>query len=245
MSERSVLLNQALNVRFDADFGNDVTVRDWLYTLLSTLWSEQENFSSKQPFGSNDWSEGLYIPLITSGFIKNGKFDENGYLVSYGNGSEFVEELIKFVFYGKTMTNHTDLPITVSSNLLRRALDMFERMSLDSNSLKVVTDISKLAYDLRTAIETGGWLPIETAPKDGTRIILRCPNIGAIEGWWDCVDGGGFEEGPPIFWWTTENDLIIFGDGSYDDPTHWMPLPPPPNNPNRTDSSEAQSKESE
>lgn len=121
------------------------------------------------------------------------------------------------------MTNHTDL--------LRRALNVCYhadiRLFVDPNELR------NLISDLRAAIETGGWLPIETAPKDGTRIILRCPNIGAVEGWWDCVDGGGFEEGPPIFWWTTENDLIIFGDGSYDDPTHWMPLPPPPNSPNK------------
>jgi len=131
------------------------------------------------------------------------------------------------------MTNHTDL--------LRRALDVLDTVHNDYPIGSAFDkEIHDLMYDLRTAVdsaaitlETGGWLPIETAPKDGTRIILRCPNIGAVEGWWDCVDGGGFEEGPPIFWWTTENDLIIFGDGSYDDPTHWMPLPPPPNSPNK------------
>lgn len=69
------------------------------------------------------------------------------------------------------------------------------------------------------------WLPIETAPKDGTKVLLHVVTppgdsyatmVGLPEGWesteagfW-CVDRGE---------WTT---------GTAGDPTHWMPLPPPP-----------------
>lgn len=222
MNERSVLLNQALNVRFDADFGNDVTVRDWLYTLLSTLWSEQENFSSKQPFGSNDWSEGLYIPLITSGFIKNGKFDENGYLVSYGNGSEFVEELIKFVFYGKTMTNHTDLPITGHSNILRRALKYMEAVYNGEELLG--EDPAVLRDDLRTAIENGGWLPIEKAKKDGTQYLITRGDDEHVGSWKEGLLG---HPSRGEFMWRASccGRTMV--------PTHCKPLPPPPNSPKR------------
>lgn len=108
------------------------------------------------------------------------------------------------------MTNPTDL--------LRRALDMFERMSLDSNSFKVVTDISKLAYDLRTAIETGGWLPIDEKAKNGT--------------WWLCLHKSGHRNIMQFcsdnFWRTDCNSTYISWD-----PIGYMPLPPPPNSPNR------------
>ena len=77
------------------------------------------------------------------------------------------------------------------------------------------------------------WQPIETAPRDGTRIILA-KIIPADEDreagvWWVC--GGR---------WQTEHILSGTGgkirrqaqwtDGvdNLGEPTHWMPLPEPP-----------------
>lgn len=62
-----------------------------------------------------------------------------------------------------------------------------------------------------------GWRPIDTAPKDGTRILLGCfsaPKHRKMEG---TVAVAGWSEagwGPfnPLWW----------------PPTHWMPLPTPP-----------------
>lgn len=58
------------------------------------------------------------------------------------------------------------------------------------------------------------WQPVETAPKDGTRILASDPEWNAgvvvVARWWD----GAFHVG----------DLP--GDEIY--PRHWMPLPPPP-----------------
>jgi hypothetical protein len=63
------------------------------------------------------------------------------------------------------------------------------------------------------------WRPIETAPKDGTRLYLA-HSQAAFDGWWeDDVWGDGTEGG-----WV---------DGSadrYDEPvilhpTHWLPIP--------------------
>ena len=56
------------------------------------------------------------------------------------------------------------------------------------------------------------WQPIETAPKDGTEIILTAQNS---EGTWK-VDVGCFSAG------------ILWDWGWRFRPTHWMPLPPPP-----------------
>jgi hypothetical protein len=67
------------------------------------------------------------------------------------------------------------------------------------------------------------WKPIETAPKDGSTLLLYCPDGDlpadrVVGGWWD--DFGPYRK-------------EMGGDGvwSFDlpgEPTHWMPLPEPP-----------------
>jgi hypothetical protein len=66
------------------------------------------------------------------------------------------------------------------------------------------------------------WKPIETAPKDGTEILV-VDHHGEIQlvfwaKYWRhsydwCIKGGEQEEG---------------SDKTADNPTHWMPLPEPP-----------------
>jgi len=68
------------------------------------------------------------------------------------------------------------------------------------------------------------WLPIETAPKDGTAIMLgaRC---GAWIGKYLPVYQSGFKPDNP---WSS---LMLNHDHLYEKwqtPTHWMPLPEPP-----------------
>lgn len=68
--------------------------------------------------------------------------------------------------------------------------------------------------------ENNGWLPIETAPKDGTKIILfgtsRSP-IGVSPQWKteNLVGEGCFTAG-------------IWQFKGIGEPTHWQPLPKPP-----------------
>ena len=66
------------------------------------------------------------------------------------------------------------------------------------------------------------WQPIETAPKDGTPLLLASrsdvgPNYTAV-GVWDCDSA---EEGGQCW-----RDRIFDADQLA--PTHWMPLPDPP-----------------
>lgn len=81
------------------------------------------------------------------------------------------------------------------------------------------------------------WQPIETAPKDGTRIILfggeywcdwqREVKGPAIAAWINSPDR-------PDKWdkcWTVAAAESGYEGAFYDNPTHWLPLdalPPPP-----------------
>ncbi len=70
------------------------------------------------------------------------------------------------------------------------------------------------------------WQPIETAPKDGSLILVFEPTCHADEQIWmtewrantAATSWGGSEGGA----WT------IYMDGQRIEPTHWMPLPAPP-----------------
>ncbi len=68
------------------------------------------------------------------------------------------------------------------------------------------------------------WQPIETAPRDGTRILATDGVEVSTTHWEDCwachaeiAHGPGDDGG-----WT------IYDHHEEWNPTHWMPLPPPP-----------------
>lgn len=65
------------------------------------------------------------------------------------------------------------------------------------------------------APRTNKWQPIETAPKDGTEVLVTKPGY--------TMAVAGFDYGE----WRDAGDM---GWGGYCDvePTHWMPLPNPP-----------------
>jgi len=74
-------------------------------------------------------------------------------------------------------------------------------------------------------MKEGKWLPIESAPKDGTRVLLACRYL---DGLYELSVG---------FWIESRKDWAdAYGSAPYttvdngDDcfPTHWMPLPSPP-----------------
>jgi hypothetical protein len=71
------------------------------------------------------------------------------------------------------------------------------------------------------------WQPIETAPKDGTRILAYIP--------WKWADGGEGEQLDVIawderatMWFSPTAPNYVQGCDSECLPTHWQPLPDPP-----------------
>ena len=63
------------------------------------------------------------------------------------------------------------------------------------------------------------WQPIETAPKDGTDILVFCSTINQKE--------------MAVVWFDPFAGWINFREDSYA-PCSWMPLPPPPQSPSST-----------
>lgn len=72
------------------------------------------------------------------------------------------------------------------------------------------------------------WQPIETAPKDGTWCLLG----GGMTSEDDYMETGVNVLRPVTAFFDDEYWNMCFWDGSwrtsYENPTHWMPLPPPP-----------------
>ena len=58
------------------------------------------------------------------------------------------------------------------------------------------------------------WKPIETAPRNGTAILLRSKKGRIADGAWIAATN-------KVGWWA----WAYVGQ----EPTHWMPLPEPPN----------------
>ena len=94
----------------------------------------------------------------------------------------------------------------------------------------IIREIKRMIRDKCSA----GWQPIDTAPKDGTSVLL-CKAIDA--------DGRLFDYKKDVStaqvfvqvaaWWGAEEEWIVYQSlicerRVHFDPTHWMPLPDAP-----------------
>ncbi len=80
------------------------------------------------------------------------------------------------------------------------------------------------------------WRPIESAPKDGSFVLLHCPNgqleSGAVTvgAYWKADEraaNGRFMKGHWDGWLGMDADVM----SSWCEPTHWRTLPTPPDLP--------------
>lgn len=84
--------------------------------------------------------------------------------------------------------------------------------------------------------EPAKWLPIETAPKDGTDIIVGFDfaTVWVVHlAWWRSVEDWMKEVGnwseDDVGWWSyTRGSVTQEKLDGYRAPTHWMPCPPIP-----------------
>jgi hypothetical protein len=73
------------------------------------------------------------------------------------------------------------------------------------------------------------WQPIETAPKDGTVIILNC-RFRVVAGYWNLAAGMYGPDTEHPWTWLAPYATSYGGLDGHSEPavTHWMPLPDPP-----------------
>lgn len=100
-------------------------------------------------------------------------------------------------------------------------------------ALSAITAANARADAAEAALAADAWQPIETAPKDGTRIDLWCRRS-----WNPPVE---FERRTSVYWCRTHQRFRAEGEFHYVEetfnprpgeryliPTHWRPLPAPP-----------------
>jgi hypothetical protein len=74
---------EVLDLKFYSnDLYKDVTIREYFYCIMKSLWEQQEYFSGKRPLGNSDWDGDLIKCLIQNKLIK-GKIDKDGYIDKY------------------------------------------------------------------------------------------------------------------------------------------------------------------
>lgn len=77
-----------------------------------------------------------------------------------------------------------------------------------------------------------GWQPIETAPKDGVAVLLWGGRPDRCSDEMHPVDEHWLMPRPVSGWWDHNRWRYCLYDsgyyGDYENPTHWMPLPDPP-----------------
>lgn len=90
----------------------------------------------------------------------------------------------------------------------------------DGGGVKKVAQARKLLESMRAETPDRRWNPIETADKDGLHVLLWSPStfskVPQFIGYWRASDFEGSEG----VWLSTAGTLLR--------PTHWMPLPEPP-----------------
>lgn len=75
------------------------------------------------------------------------------------------------------------------------------------------------------------WQPIDTAPKDGSEILVNIDGKSRVVHW-----GGGFShKHHGRFPWVCQSGQNAWRENV---PDHWMPLPPPPSTPDRKEGQE-------
>ncbi len=99
---------------------------------------------------------------------------------------------------------------------------------MTENNTQTAGCLSRLTAELDT------WQPIETAPKDGTAVLL-CWAVDADK---KMIDWQKEPKTADVFvqvasWWEIEDSWIVYASLVKENPlhftpTHWMPLPKPP-----------------
>ena len=125
-------------------------------------------------------------------------------------------------------------PVAHSNTWKTAVCNELRRLHAENAALQQGYDAARMEIEalrsrqcLHGISEPSGWMPIETAPKDGTLIVLGSRN-GVWIGKYLPLYGSGYRPDNPWSSMLLNHDHMA---ERYTWPTHWMPLPPPPTTP--------------
>jgi hypothetical protein len=72
-------VNKILALPLEDNDAGAATICDYLCALLKAVWTEEEGFSGKRPFGNSGWKSNIEVALVEAGAVE-GEIDEDGYL---------------------------------------------------------------------------------------------------------------------------------------------------------------------
>jgi hypothetical protein len=125
-----------------------------------------------------------------------------------------------WTYDGCSLTNwhdHTfEMEWIVNGHELHDGTPINENKDADGKLIcELVNNLDTIIAALQPSGEMG-WQPIETAPKDGTNVLVGHERA-VFSGWWSESAGGWVDGSTDMY-----EDLIVYH------PTHWQPLPPLP-----------------
>ena len=80
---------------------------------------------------------------------------------------------------------------------------------------------------MNTQIDKCAWRPIENAPRDGSCVLVFPGIWTGVKCSMACFDGNEYAS-KPIPYWRRFDDMGRVTLSRKNPPTHWMPLPEPP-----------------
>ena len=128
------------------------------------------------------------------------------------------------------MANETELRALLAKALpvFEDAADTLRKLDRPHTAADVQTCIDRITAELSEK-EDGGWLPIETAPKDNKRMLYLARIVDGelreldFDGIWQS-ESESWEMPEVYYYWASANGI--------EEPTHWtyqdQPLPPLP-----------------
>jgi hypothetical protein len=109
-----------------------------------------------------------------------------------------------------------------NTSLREQLISSEYRLGLADRNLEVVRGtVVEIKEQLRLAQEQLKWRPIETAPKDGTEVLLLL-DYGIHIGSWQSHGDVSY----PFVWKDQSGSVLVRGWKLDPEPVGWMPLPP-------------------
>lgn len=93
-------MTNILDLEIEENDADAKTIREYLKTLLITVWEKEESFSGKRPFGNSGWKYDIYRTLATHKIIEaEADIDEDGDIVDiqrseYSKADQLISEAI-------------------------------------------------------------------------------------------------------------------------------------------------------